>query len=134
MRHLTEAEIEKELQPNFSAQVYQDPRTRGLFTLKRREGGKVVIGGASGFYSEAITSLGRYSVSEEYFSNFLPIAKESKKLEQDSLLSHPALKVKGWDCVKDDYIIKAVLNSNQFEYLEETNQLAKANSIRLGYY
>ena len=132
MTELT-AEIKKELSPDFNQQVYQDPVTKGLFTFKREELNKIIIGGGSGYYNSAITGLLRYAVSKEYFANFIPITKESSILEIDTCISskgYIALKVKGWDCVKNDYIFQAIHNSKQLEYLEETNLLIKANRER----
>lgn len=115
--------------PDFNQQVYQDPITRGLFTFKRTEGDKVVIGGGCGFYSSAITGLMRYSVPKEYFNAFIPIGKDSPRLEVATSIafkSYKPLKVKKWDCIKDDYISRAIRNSSQLELLsDETNQLVE---------
>lgn len=135
-KKLTVKQIERELSPDYNQVVYFDPATEGLFTLKRTEGNRVIIGGGCGYYSSAITGLMRYIVCEEYFKTFKPITRESPLLEADKSLSvgtHLAQKIKGWDCVRDDYIFHNIYDSSNIKVLDgETNTLVRANVKKWG--
>lgn len=133
---LSDKQITRELNPDFSQQVYQDPITEGLFTVKRIERDRVVVGGGCGFYDSAITSLMRYAIPNDYFDRFIPITTDSKMLEVDIAIAsgyYQPLKVKGWDCISNNHIQCAVYESDDIQYLSETDELVKANMKKWGY-
>ncbi len=121
-------QIDKELTPNFNAQVYYDPQTGGLFTVKRTEVERIVISGMCGYYDDAITDLMRYAISHKYFCKCEKVNKDSPKLIKDD--STNSFKIRGYDPIHNDYIFHNVYSNPEFTYLPETDELVKANMKR----
>ena len=93
-------------------QVYQDSVTKALFTVKYRWKGLVIISGGDGFYGDALTSLSRHSITESYFSKFIPIDETNPILDKDR---HGFPKVKGWDCMGHDWILDNLIKSKDIK-------------------
>jgi len=62
-------------------QVYYDKRTNGLFVTYRICKHRVIIGGLSFFYVDAISNYDRYSIPNRYFRGCKPINRKSKLLK-----------------------------------------------------
>ena len=121
--------LEKELNIPQDTLVYYDPRTNIMFNIRRREKENVIIGGLSSWYEGALTALWRFSISEDYLSGCQIITRDSPILEIDN---HGFHKVKGYDCItQPDPLVRNVFNNPEFVYLDETDELAKANRQRL---
>jgi hypothetical protein len=64
-------------------QVYYDPQTKLLFTVKSGNLFGVVVSGGCRFYDDAITNIVRNKISFMYFQSLVPIDKTSTLLELD---------------------------------------------------
>lgn len=113
--------VDKELTIDWNMQVYYDPKTSILFTVRRQGKEIVVIGGLCGYYDDAITSLARYLISQKYFTECLPITRDSNLLVKDE---NGYLKVKGYNTITNNFCYHNVRNNPEFTYLlKETDKL-----------
>lgn len=91
-------------------QVYYDPRTQVIFTVKRQMKRYVVIGGSwSPYYNDAQTSYIRYRVTNAYFKDCQPIDKSSHLLHNDGI---------GFR-LQDGLQFNTVHSNPDFKYLKE---------------
>lgn len=71
-----------------NTQVYYDPETTALFTVKGETKHRVIIGGVSArFLNDARTSYTRYSISKAVFKRCVPIDESSALVVKDEYIS-----------------------------------------------
>ena len=109
--------VNKEVR-RMSEQVYYDPKSQVIFTVKRRLKRYVVIGGGeSPYINDARSSYMRRRISNSYFRGCVPIDESSHLLYKDNI----ALRL------RDDNQFQKVYDNSAYKCLKETDRIVKAH-------